>query len=176
MAAPASAPASAPSDEDTLNPYQRVIRIVGSTLEKFDDDKLIPVFGFGDQSTTGNRVFPFYPDSRPCVGFEEVVRRYNEITPHVQLSGPTNFAPIIREAINISVSRGREVKTRLHTVITRQSDSNDRMMLCDNCLCMCANRKSIKFKNHHTQCTAHTAHTAHSAQRTEADFRSTRSW
>jgi hypothetical protein len=51
-------------------------------------------------------------------------------------------------------------------------DSNDRMMLCENCLCMCAKRKSIKIQKsphsahrtaHRTQRTAHTAHSAHSA-------------
>lgn len=53
------------------NPYQAVIRIVGRTLEAFDDDKHIPAFGFGD-STTGDRAaFPFYPD-RSCKGFDEV--------------------------------------------------------------------------------------------------------
>jgi len=84
-----------------LNPYQQVISIVGRTLEAFDDDNLIPVFGFGDSFTTDTTCFPFYPDRRPCHGFEEVLYRYNEITPGIQLAGPTNFAPAIREAIKI---------------------------------------------------------------------------
>jgi len=85
---------------DFMNPYQEVISIVGRTLEVFDDDKLIPVYGFGDVTTQDKSVFPFFPD-RYCHTFQEVLQRYNEITPNVQLSGPTNFAPLIREAIRI---------------------------------------------------------------------------
>jgi len=85
---------------DTLNPYQEVISIVGRTLEPFDDDKLIPVFGFGDITTQDKTVFPYFPD-RNCYGFQEVLTRYNEITPQLALSGPTSFAPLIRAAINI---------------------------------------------------------------------------
>ena len=33
-------------DPAIKNPYQEVIEIVGKTLEPFDDDKLIPVFGY----------------------------------------------------------------------------------------------------------------------------------
>jgi len=40
------------------------------------------------------------PD-RPCYGFDEVLQRYTAITPTIQLSGPTSFAALIREAINI---------------------------------------------------------------------------
>lgn len=89
-----------------LNPYQEVISIIGRTLEPFDDDKMIPVFGFGDVTTQDRTVAPYFPD-RPCRGFEEVLQRYNEITPHIQLSGPTSFAPLIREAIRI-VSQTRQ--------------------------------------------------------------------
>jgi E3 ubiquitin-protein ligase RGLG len=92
-----------------LNPYQDVIGIVGKTLEPFDDDKLIPAFGFGDATTTDKTVFPFFPD-RPCVGFEEVLRRYGEVVPHINMSGPTSFAPLIREAINtVKASRSYHI-------------------------------------------------------------------
>lgn len=82
-----------------LNPYQTVISILGRTLEPFDDDKLIPAYGFGDRTTADRAVFNFNPNGAPCQGFEEVLRRYNEIVPRIQLAGPTSFAPIIREAI-----------------------------------------------------------------------------
>ncbi|KAA6387780.1 MAG: putative E3 ubiquitin-protein ligase RGLG4 [Streblomastix strix] len=82
-------------DCSILNPYQEVIQILGQTLEPFDDDHIIPSFGFGDKS-----VFPFFPDKQP-IGFQEVIQRYVQITPQISLSGPTNFAPLINESINI---------------------------------------------------------------------------
>ncbi|KAJ1492660.1 Copine-domain-containing protein [Baffinella frigidus] len=54
------------SQPESPNPYQRVISIIGKTLAHFDDDGIIPAYGFGDT---------------------------------VQMSGPTNFAPAIREAV-----------------------------------------------------------------------------
>jgi len=88
-------------EPDKVNPYQEVIWIMGQTLAVFDDDNLIPVYGFGDITTKDKTVFPFFQDGRPANGFEEVLSRYDEITPHVALSGPTSFAPLIREAIKI---------------------------------------------------------------------------
>lgn len=83
-----------------MNPYQSVISMLGATLEYFDDDKKIPTFGFGDTTTTDQSCFPFYAD-RECNGFNEVLLRYTELVPVITLSGPTNFAPIIRKAIDI---------------------------------------------------------------------------
>ncbi|TMW60142.1 hypothetical protein Poli38472_000184 [Pythium oligandrum] len=82
-----------------LNPYQRVISVIGRVLEAFDDDNIIPAFGFGDLNTKGDRCFPF-TNNKGCQGFTEVLQRYNEITPSLKLSGPTNFAPVIYQAID----------------------------------------------------------------------------
>eukprot|EP01080_Neovahlkampfia_damariscottae_P006312 gene6312-10319_t len=93
-------------DEDLLNPYQRVISIIGRTLSELDEDNLIPVFGYGDINTKNHSVFPLMPDNsgRYCHGFEEVLNTYNNITPYIKLSGPTNFAPLINKAVEIVCS------------------------------------------------------------------------
>jgi E3 ubiquitin-protein ligase RGLG len=90
----------------TPNPYEQAISIIGRTLSAFDEDNLIPCFGFGDASTHDQEVFSFYPDNRPCNGFEEALERYREIVPTLRLAGPTSFAPIIETAIGIVDSTG----------------------------------------------------------------------
>ncbi|EFC49096.1 predicted protein [Naegleria gruberi] len=94
---------------DIVNPYEKVISIIGRTLEKFDDDKLIDVLGFGDDKCRDFGCFPFCPNGeyRPCRGFEEVLHEYRRITPHIKLSGPTNFAPVIEKAIETVMQSGR---------------------------------------------------------------------
>uniref|UniRef100_M8BY40 Uncharacterized protein n=1 Tax=Aegilops tauschii TaxID=37682 RepID=M8BY40_AEGTA len=90
----------------TPNPYEQAISIIGRTLSDFDEDNLIPCFGFGDASTHDKDVFSFYPENRPCTGFEEALERYRQIVPTLRLSGPTSFAPIIETAIGIVDSTG----------------------------------------------------------------------
>lgn len=85
----------------TPNPYEQAISIIGRTLSPFDEDNLIPCFGFGDATTHDQHVFSFYPDDRPCNGFEEALARYREIVPLLNLSGPTSFAPVIDAAVHI---------------------------------------------------------------------------
>ncbi|KAG9129331.1 hypothetical protein Leryth_016625 [Lithospermum erythrorhizon] len=99
------------------NPYQQAISIIGRTLSPFDEDNLIPCFGFGDASTHDQNAFSFYPDHRPCHGFEEVLKRYREMVPHLKLSGPTSFAPIIDAAIDIV-----ERSNRLYHVLVIVAD------------------------------------------------------
>ena len=100
---------------NTPNPYEQAISIIGQTLSKFDEDNLIPCFGFGDgndslsqltayrtiynfsnshfnstlhssTSTHDQDVFCFYPDERPCNGFSEALERYRELVPHLRLA------------------------------------------------------------------------------------------
>ncbi|KAG9446411.1 hypothetical protein H6P81_012539 [Aristolochia fimbriata] len=86
---------------DIPNPYEQAISIIGRTLSPFDEDNLIPCFGFGDASSHDKYVFSFYPDHRYCQGFEEALARYREIIPHLRLSGPTSFAPLIEASVDI---------------------------------------------------------------------------
>jgi len=88
-------------DAGVPNPYQQVISVMGKTLEEFDDDRLIPAFGFGDSTTGDKACFAFNAGGAECVGFEQVLQRYDTIARSVRLAGPTCFAPVIHEAIRI---------------------------------------------------------------------------
>lgn len=88
-----------PQAPQQLNPYQQVMSVIARTLATFDDDGLIPLYGFGDARTTDKSVFTFHPPGAPCQGLDAVLACYNTVMPGLQLAGPTSFAPIIREAI-----------------------------------------------------------------------------
>uniref|UniRef100_A0A7N0TR92 RING-type domain-containing protein n=1 Tax=Kalanchoe fedtschenkoi TaxID=63787 RepID=A0A7N0TR92_KALFE len=110
-----------------LNPYEQAISIIGKTLAAFDEDNLIPCFGFGDASTHDQDVFSFYPDDKCCHGFEEVLSRYREIAPHIRLSGPTSFAPVIEMATSIVEQSGGQYHVLLIIAdgqVTRSVDTD----------------------------------------------------
>lgn len=110
---------------DRPNPYEQAIAIIGRTLSAFDDDNLIPCFGFGDASTNDQRCFSFYPDGRPCEGFEEALDRYRFMAPYIRLSGPTSFAPIIKQGIRIVEESGGQYHVLLIIAdgqVTRSED------------------------------------------------------
>jgi len=104
------------------NPYQQVISIIGRTLEPFDDDGQIPAYGFGDVRTGDHGVFKL-GGSSDCDGFSDVLKRYVEETPDITLSGPTSFAPLIREAIKL-VQETREY--HILVIIADGQVSNER--------------------------------------------------
>jgi E3 ubiquitin-protein ligase RGLG len=88
------------------NPYQQIIKFACKTLEPFDEDRLIPAYGFGDFQTKHRSVFNLNPYGQPCQGFSQVLHAYNAVVPHVHLSGPTSFAPSIRHAMEIVKQTG----------------------------------------------------------------------
>ncbi|PWA63398.1 von Willebrand factor, type A, Copine, Zinc finger, RING/FYVE/PHD-type [Artemisia annua] len=110
------------------NPYEQAISIIGQTLSAFDEDNLIPCFGFGDASTHDQSVFSFYSDSSFCQGFEDVLRRYREIVPELRLSGPTSFGPIIEMATTIVEESGGQYHVLLIIAdgqVTRSVDTEN---------------------------------------------------
>ncbi|KAF1323438.1 Copine-like protein, partial [Globisporangium splendens] len=90
-------------DPYVLNPYENVIETIGKTLRDFDEDNVIPVFGFGDEMTGDHSVFTLSPDqmAKPGFALEEIRKRYRDVVPNVVMAGPTSFAPIINEAVSI---------------------------------------------------------------------------
>jgi E3 ubiquitin-protein ligase RGLG len=58
--------------------------------------EIVFIFSFGDMTTKDHSCFPFFPDGRPCLLLNEVLSRYTELVKSVELSGPTNFGPVIR--------------------------------------------------------------------------------
>jgi E3 ubiquitin-protein ligase RGLG len=88
------------------NPYEQVMRIMANVLSDFDDDNLIPAFGFGDIRTRHTDLFSFQKNEEPCDGLGGVVARYGEIAAKVELAGPTSFAALIKQAIKIVAATG----------------------------------------------------------------------
>ncbi|KAK3416691.1 hypothetical protein EUGRSUZ_H02465 [Eucalyptus grandis] len=110
------------------NPYEQAISIIGQTLSAFDEDNLIPCYGFGDASTHDQDVFSFYPDDRFCNGFEEVLARYREVVPQLKLAGPTSFAPVIEMAMTIVQQSGGQYHVLLIIAdgqVTRSVDTQN---------------------------------------------------
>ena len=89
------------ANEGRMNPYERAIDVIGRALAPFDDDDLIPVYGFGDGRTNDRKLFGFRSGDAPCRGFGEALRTYRALAPRVRLAGPTSFAPLIRKACEV---------------------------------------------------------------------------
>ncbi|KAJ3681187.1 hypothetical protein LUZ60_015676 [Juncus effusus] len=116
---------------DSQNPYEQAISIIGKTMSKFDDDNLIPCYGFGDVTTHDRDVFGFYPDERPCNGFSEALMRYRQLVPHIKLSGPTSFAPLIEMAMTTVEKSGGQYHVLLIIAdgqVTRSVDTDERRL------------------------------------------------
>ena len=88
-------------DPNNPNPYMKVMDIIGRVLAPFDDDGLIPVFGFGDKTTKAQRVFDLSNENKPFKGMNEAIEAYKKVVPTLTLSGPTSFVPLINKAIEI---------------------------------------------------------------------------
>ena len=84
----------------------QAIQAVGSVLEPYDYDGLIPVLGFGAkfEGTTNHCFYLSPPEGVP--GIPAVYEIYKNFLPTAVLSGPTYFTQILKNIVN----QGKEMK------------------------------------------------------------------
>ena len=97
-----------------MNDYEKAIRSCGDILAYYDDDQLFPCFGFGfsfknpdlNNNLGRGKYDKFnYPINRneqdPNIHLiDNVLAEYRKFITEIKLSGPTNFAPMIRDLNN----------------------------------------------------------------------------
>ncbi|XP_021946651.2 copine-9 [Folsomia candida] len=85
---------------DKTNPYEQAIQAVGEIMQDYDPSKMFPVYGFGARipptGEVSNNFAVTLEDSPYCKGIDGVLDAYRNCIRQVQLYGPTNFAPIIK--------------------------------------------------------------------------------
>lgn len=105
--------------EGHLNYYQRAILSLGEILEKYNKQNIIPCYGFGAKIDGGPTSFNFplnlNPQSPFLHNYGQLFQAYNSIFQRITLSGPTNFAPLIRE-INIYTQQNMATNIMNYTI------------------------------------------------------------
>jgi E3 ubiquitin-protein ligase RGLG len=89
-----------------MNPYKSVMSILCKTLAEFDDDQLIPTFGFGCNHSHDHSLVSFGHQGQPIHTLESVLRIYDAHIGNICLCGPTSFAPAVYKAIEIVKQSG----------------------------------------------------------------------
>mmetsp|Transcript_13122 Transcript_13122/g.24562 ORF Transcript_13122/g.24562 Transcript_13122/m.24562 type:complete len:459 (+) Transcript_13122:223-1599(+) len=94
-------------DPRAMNEYERAIASVGEILMNYDQDKLVPVWGFGGSPVHGaptSHCFPINgnPSNPEVLGVGGILQAYRNCLSHVYLNGPTLFQHILRTAMEIA--------------------------------------------------------------------------
>ena len=89
--------------------YEEALKPVGEILLDYDADKMVPLYGFGAKvrmptfNTQGavHHCFPLNGQTHSAEVFqlEGILNTYRSAIYNLEFSGPTNFAPLLREAV-----------------------------------------------------------------------------
>lgn len=111
-----------------LNCYEKGCQAAISILGNYDNDKKVPVFGFGGcfpavGITQVSHCFPLSgnPVNTDVRSTDELFQLYRQVLPSLQFSGPTYFAPIIIECCK-TVEAARSQGYFGYTVLTILTD------------------------------------------------------
>lgn len=98
-----------------INPYQKIIHLIGSTLKPYDFLKKIYAYGFGAKVDKYfeevSHCFPLnLNNDKPYVrSLNKVKKKYLEILPLLKLLGPTNFGDVIKTCLDVIKEDQREI-------------------------------------------------------------------
>jgi hypothetical protein len=91
-----------------LNQYQRAILCLGEVLEKYNTSKTIPCYGFGAVLPNDQKSFNFPInlnfENPYLANYGQVYQCYQNILNQIRFSGPTNFAPLLKDIITYTES------------------------------------------------------------------------
>jgi vacuolar-type H+-ATPase subunit F/Vma7 len=109
------------------NAYLQAIEAVGNVLQEYDSDKIFPVYGFGARIPPNMEVshaFPinFKTNTPHCNGVRGVIDAYKTSLSHLELFGPTNFAPIINQVAKFAAAAQVERSARNYFVLLILTD------------------------------------------------------
>ena len=92
-------------NKNNPNQYEQAIRYCGGIIANYDFDQKFPVFGFGGiLPSTGetSHCFNVTLTSHPKVeGIDNIIKIYRESLSKIKLDGPTYFAPLIKQSIQL---------------------------------------------------------------------------
>lgn len=88
----------------TRNAYESAISKIGNIIQEYDSDKCFPMFGFGAKIGIDRKLCFRMGQKEEVCGASGLVEAYNQTfeIPGFGLSGPTNFEPILKQAMKIS--------------------------------------------------------------------------
>ena len=100
--------------------YERAIKSCGDIVGYYDFDQLYPCFGFGAKiNNVPKLLFNLNFKQDPNVSYiDGIIEEYHNAIKKVQLWGPTNFAPIIREMNNIIKEQRHKLKYHILMILT----------------------------------------------------------
>ena len=108
-----------------LNQYQRAILSLGEILEKYNSSGIIPCYGFGAKLPNGIVSYNFpinlNPENPFLLNYGQVFQCYQNVLNQISFSGPTNFAPLLRD-INAFTQNNMNANIYNYTIYTIITD------------------------------------------------------
>ena len=117
-----------------MNDYEKAIRSCGDILAYYDDDQLFPCFGFGfvfKNPEQNNNLGKYNRFNYPINGnindpnihlIDNLLIEYRKFITQIRLSGPTHFAPMIRDLNNEVQSNLRNGMTMGYNILLILTD------------------------------------------------------